>query len=370
MKIIKKLALLTSFAFLLVSCDDKKSSVSFTDFFTHLADNMAVPALSNYQVNLNDFKSAVDNFGTNPTLDNLNELQTDFKENYILWESVEIYNFGPALGADILLKQSFNSFPCNTSQVELNIENENYNLGFAANIFAVGLPAIDYLLFGLGETQAEILTKYSTDNLASNRIEYLQALVNLLNDKINLTVSRWPDQRDTFITNSGTGTTSSLTVTFNEYLSHYERIKRDRFAYPAGYATSFGIPIEKDPTATEGYFSGISHLLLQESIVTSKNFFLGKGTGATEIGFFHKLQEYNAQSTIVDGELHIAIEDQYAIIENLANEYSSPIEEQIIADADAMAPFKSALQKMVPMIKSDMKSYLSVNITSFDNDGD
>ncbi len=372
MKSIKKIALFIGCIFALFSCDSEKggSKVAYTEFFTHVVDNMVTPSLTEYQSNLNNFKLAVDDFSSDPSLTKLNDLQSDFKANYILWESVQIFNFGPAQDADILLTQSFNSFPCENSQVDQNIATGNYNLGSAANINAVGLPAIDYLLFGIANTQEAIYNLYSTDPAANNRMAYLKALVDLLNEKINLLVSRWPNQRENFITNSGTGNSSSLSIIFNEYLSHYEGIKRDRFALPAGYATSFGIPIDKDPTATEGYYSNISHLLFKASISASKNFFLGKGTGTSEIGFFHKLQEYNAQSTIVDGELHIAIKDQYNVIQGYAVEYTEPIEEQIIADSDAMGAFKSQLQKMVPMIKSDMVSYLSVNITSFDNDGD
>ncbi len=371
MKVIRQLGLVIGCIIALISCEsDKKDKVAYTEFFTHVVDNIVIPSLTDYQTDFNALKLSVDDFNTDPTLAKLNSLQIDFKDNYILWESIELFNFGPAQDAEILLSQSFNSFPCEISQVEANIIAGSYNLGSAANIFAVGLPAMDYLLFGLANTNEDILSYYTTDAAADSRMDYLKAVSDLLNEKINLTVSRWPGLRDTFITNEGTGNSSSLSVIFNEYLSHYESIKRDRFALPAGYATSFGIPIEKDPTSTEGYHSGISHLLLQASITASNNFFLGKGLGTTDIGFFHKLQEYNAQSTIVDGELHTAIADQYIIIKDIALEYTGPIEDQIIADTDAMAPFKSQLQKMVPMIKSDMVSYLSVNITSFDNDGD
>mgnify|MGYP000187126794 CR=1 FL=1 len=371
MKIIKKIGLVLACIFVLTSCDsEKEDKVSYGDFFPHLVDNMVLPALTNYQADMNALKITTDAFATDPSSTSLDDLQSAFKANYILWESVEVFNFGPAEDADVLLAQSFNSFPCKTEQVDLNIQNGNYNLESASNIFAVGLPALDYLLFGVGADNAEILEKYTTDLTASNSIQYVQDLVDLLNTKINLNVSKWPAARDAFISSTGTGNSSSLSITYNTYLSHYEKIKRDRFALPAGYATSFGIPIEKDPTATEGYHSGISHLLFQASIAASEKFFLGKGIGTTEIGFYHKLQEYNAQSTIVDGELHIAIEDQYSILKDKASEYTAPIEVQINTDTDVMAPFKTELQKMVPMIKSDMKSYLSVNITSFDNDGD
>lgn len=373
MKILNKLVLAVGCVITLISCkeDSDNNSVSYVDFFTHAADNMALPALNAYQGNLNDLKSSITDFTSNPNLVNLADLQDQFRSNYIAWESVEVFQFGPAVDAEVLLKQGFNAFPASVSQINSNIDAGTYNLESAANINAAGLPALDYLLFGIGADATEILNKYTSDAKATNRKQYLNDLIDLLDSKLSLCISKWPEQRDAFIANSGTGNNSSLTVVFNSYLSHYESIKRDRFALPAGYATSFTIPIPKDPMACEGYYSGISHVLFQESIASSKDFFKGKGNnGSVDIGFYHKLQEYNAQSTIVDGALESAISDQYDILENMAALYTSPIEEQIVADSDAMAPFKSELQKMVPMIKSDMKSYLSVPITSQDADGD
>ena len=81
-------------------------------------------------------------------------------------------------------------------------------------------------------------------------------------------------------------------------------MKRNKFALPSGFATQYGIPISADNSAVEGHYSNMSFELMDANLAALEKVYMGIGyDGVDGVGIYEKLKEYNAQSTVVDGDL-------------------------------------------------------------------
>jgi len=330
----QKILILTLVALSIIfSCgkDDSGTELNFSDLFINTSENIIQPQYQAYKTQSQSLMNATTAFINNATLENLEDLQTLFIDNYKLWQHTSIYEFGPA----------------------------------------AGLPAIEYLIYGIDKNNNSVLTSFSTDTDAGNRKVYLTKLVEQIVAKITLASERWVTYHQQFITNKGTGNSSSLTLLFNAYLKDYEETKRNKFALPAGYATEFSIPIAKNPNKLEGKYADISFTLIEESIKAHKAFFQGIGLDGTDgIGFFDKLKEYKATSTIIEGDLADVSLNQMDIILSNLDTYSGSLYTEIQNSNPSLEVTSLELQKLVPLIKIDMKAYFGVPITSQDTDGD
>jgi len=341
--------------------DDK---VEYSDFFENVANNIIVPRYAEFQSDLGALETSLNAFDVSD-VSSLSLIQSQFKEAYLSWQSVSIFEFGPAAEYSALLRVNCNTFPANITRVEDNIETEEYNLLFPSNYAAKGLPALDYLLFH--SNQSDLLIELSD----SSRMFYIHDCVADMQDRVDEVVNAWDTYRTTFIGSEGNNQNSSLSLFFNQFLYDYEKLKRDKFALPAGFATQFGIPLDADTSVVEGRFSKMSFQLIQANLESLENIYLGMGEDGTDgVGIFEKLKEYNAQSTVVDGDLAVAIQEQFTNCQEAISHYANDLPIEIIHNISEVQETSNQFQKMVPMLKNDMRSYLSVTVTLTDADGD
>jgi uncharacterized protein len=343
---------------------DPDDEVEYSDFFENVANNMIVPRYSEFQSNLGALETSINAFDASD-VSTLILLQDQFKAAYLSWQSISVFEFGPAAEYSALLRTNCNTFPTNPSRIEENIIAGEYNLAFPSNYKAKGLPALDYLLFHL--SQSDLLTELSD----SSRMLYMQECLTDMQGKVDEVVSAWDSYRAIFVGSEGNDQNSSLSLFFNQFLYDYEKLKRDKFALPAGFATQFGIPLDADTSVVEGRFSKMSFQLIQANLESLENIYLGVGEdGVDGVGIFEKLKEYNAQSTIVDGDLAVAIQEQFTNCQEAISHYENDLPFEIIHNILEVQETSNQFQKMVPMLKNDMRSYLSVTVTLTDADGD
>ena len=339
-------------------------SVEYGDLFENVADNMIVPRYAQFQSNLLALQARLIAFDASD-VQSLISLQSQFNTTYLSWQSVSAFEFGPAAEYSALLRINCNSFPANPFTIEENIQMETYNLDFPSNYQAKGLPAFDYLLFHAD--QNELLLELNDPS----RIAYLQDCLTDMQGRVDEVVNAWDSYRDIFVSSYGNDQSSSLSLLFNYFLYDYEQIKRNKFALPAGFATNFGIPLDADTSMVEGHYSKMSFQLMDANLAALQNVYLGIGEdGVDGVGIFEKLKEYNAQSTVVDGDLAVAIQEQFSVCRETVNQYTNDLPFEIVNNSLQIQETSNELQKMVPMIKNDMRSYFSVTVTLGDSDGD
>ncbi|MDX1666572.1 MAG: imelysin family protein, partial [Saprospiraceae bacterium] len=193
--------------------------------FQNLADNLIVPLFQNLQLDLNQLQTAVKSFTQDPDQTQLSIARSLWESAYLTYQRTGIYEFGPA--ETVFLRSSLNNFPVDTAQIEENVSTGIYDFS-SFDSFDKGFPAMDYLLFGLGESDADIIAAYSTGDRAAAYGQYLQDMVADMKERVDLIVAEWVGggYREEFIANTGTAAGTSLSLIVNNLNQYYEAIKR------------------------------------------------------------------------------------------------------------------------------------------------
>ncbi|MGK7394885.1 MAG: imelysin family protein [Candidatus Cyclobacteriaceae bacterium M3_2C_046] len=352
------------------SCDDENGGTSINfdrqQMLINLGGSIILPSYQQLLQSLENLDNSLDQFIDDVNESNLNQVQSDFKNAYLKWQTVSFYDFGPA--ADELLRTSLNTFPANFIQINNNIQSENYNLDALSNTDAKGFPALDYLLFGLASTNQEILEEYTQSGLSSQRIAYLKDILEDMLGRTRAVAEAWSPQQGNYLQEftdrDGTDVGSSLGMLFNAYVQHLERFTRDaKIGIPLGIR-SLGTPI---PNNVEALYSGFSLALASQNITALQNLYLGKGQndGSGIHDYLEALQaEYNNTS------LAITINEQFDQANALLDNVNDPLFMAVTGQAQQVEAAYQALQQLVVLLKVDAASALGILITYQDNDGD
>jgi predicted lipoprotein len=357
----------------MVACNKNDDSDQSNDEFdrkamlTHLADNLIIPAFSNFQTVYGQMKSAADAFVAAPDAAKLTTLRQKWQDAYIAWQQVELFNFGPA--DQVLLRNYFNIYPTDANLLRSYVSSGSYDLEVLTNNKVQGFPALDYLLNGLGATDTEILNYYTANADAAKWKKYLGDVVNIMNTKINTVVSDWKGAyRQQFINSDGTGAGSSISLTVNEYIMYFERFLRSgKFAIPAGVMSGTAAP-EK----VEAFYSKqLGMTLAKTALKACRDFYQGKSFsgGASGPSLQTYLQALGKNNANIN-TLAANIDSQFGVIENKMNALGTSVYDAITNNRPKVLELYDEFQKQVRYLKVDMASAIGITISYTDNDGD
>lgn len=359
-------------SFLSCKKDEDKEPEPESDFdrkvmLENIGNAIILPSYYTLSVKVTQLDSQITVFSTTPDITNLENVQNAFKEAYLAWQHVSVFEFGPAEQA--LLRTNTNTFPTDTTQVTTNVNSGSYNLSAVSNIDAKGFPALDYLLFGIGADNAAILEKYITAGNAANRKNYLHDVANEIKVNVNTVYTGWTaaggNYISTFVSAMGADVGSSCGYLVNQLNYDFESLKNYKIGIPLGKKT-LGTPL---PEKTEAHYSGISVQLAVEQLKAIENIYLGRsqqgvdGTGLDDY-LVHLKSQYNS------GMLSDAIKAQLTMGITKLEAVPDPLSETILSNAMVVDAAYMELQKQVVLFKTDMPSALGVLITYQDNDGD
>ncbi len=331
---------------------------------TNYADNLIIPAYSNFSDATAAMQTAIAEFTTTPTTATLATARQKYKEAYLAWQQVSAYEFGPAY--DQMLLSNVNIYPTNTNQIENNITAGTYDLQAAANLAAKGFPAIDYLLYSQA-TETAVVDQYTTAATATNRKAYLQDVAVLIQELAETTHNAWTTQNysNTFKQSMGTAVGSATGNLVNALNSDIDLTKRAKVGFAVG-KSSAGEPM---PEQVEAYYSQISLELLLENLQAQKAIFLGVGEDGTN---GPGLDDYLNHVGAKKGNMLLAdaIEQQFNLAIAATEAVTGPLSEAVVTNQEAVNKVYDELQKLIVLTKTDMPSALGVTITYTDNDGD
>lgn len=330
---------------------------------TNWADNIIVPAYTDYQQKVDALATAKDAFVADRTSDNLTSLRDAWKAAYLSWQWVAIFEIGRAEA--IGLAGFTNMYPTNTTEIDNSISTGTYNLELPSRRDQQGLPAIDYLIYGTASSDQDIVDLF--EGSAGHRT-YLSDVVDKLKELTDEVADDWINgYRDTFVDNDGSTATGSVNKIGNDFIYAYEKLLRtDKIATPAGQFTGTA-----EPSSVEAYYAGdFSKALYQEGLTAIKNFFNGRHYDSNQSGeSFASFLDY--MRTITEGEdLTQIINDQFGAIETANASLGDNFSDQIENDNASMLDVFDELQKNVVYFKSDMFSTLSISVDYVDSDGD
>ncbi|WP_026755844.1 imelysin family protein [Sediminibacter sp. Hel_I_10] len=372
----KKIVLSLFTIALLIACsesDDSGSGTSSDGFdrqamLTNWADNIIVPAFQDLNSDLAVLKTDKDAFLATPNQTTLDALRTSWLESYKTWQYVEMFDIGKA--EELNYADQMNIYPANITNIQNNIAlgAGNYNLAAPSNNSSVGFPAVDYMLYGIANTDAEIIGAFSTDSNFENNKTYLSNLIDRMDALSLLITNDWlTNYRDVFVNSTANTATSSTNKLTNDFIFYYEKgLRANKFGIPAGVFSS--TPLN---TKVEAFYNEeVSKVLADEALKAVQDFFNGKAYNSASTGeSFHSYLDY--LNTIKEGEdLSTIINNQFNTAEGKIQVLDNNFSQQIITNNNKMTEAYDELQKAVVLLKVDMVQALNISVDFIDADGD
>lgn len=328
----------------------------------NMADNIIIPAYQEFNTNLNSLATAKDAFTTTPNQTNLDALRTAWLTAYKSWQHLEMFNIGKA--EEIQYSFQMNIYPVSTTDVENNIAAANYDLTHPNNNDAVGFPALDYLLHGIGATDTEILEKYTT-NAESNKYKtYLSDLVNQMQALTQEVLTDWTTSyRNTFISSTANTATSATNKFINDFIFYYEKgLRANKIGIPAGNFSATPLPEKVEAF----YHQEVSKELALEALTAVQNLFNGTQFNGNATGESFKTYLISLDRT----ELANLINTQFNTSRTRIQALNANFSTQINTDNTKMTQAYDALQAGVVLLKVDMLQAFNVSVDYVDADGD
>ncbi len=365
-----KLFFLLSVGFF-ISCtsddDDSRRVDSFDRgaMLANWADNIIIPSFENFVGFTNNLEDKTREFAASPSEASLEELRDAYRKSYIEYQTVGLYEVGTAA---MYYRNFLNTYPVNVDAVGSKIETGDYNLELPSSYAEQGFPALDFLLYGLAETDAEILEFYTSDPNAATYRQYLTDVSERINVLTKNVLADWQNSfRDTFVANTSASTTGSVNIFTNDFVMYYETFLRSgKIGIPAGAFT--GDPV---PQNVEARFSGdLSKSLYLKALETVQDFFNGSHFNSNEQGLSYK-QYLDHLNIVKAGEdLSGLVNTNFDQIRQQASNLDPNFVAQVQNDNSKMLNAFDLLQKNVVLLKVDMLQALSISVDYVDSDGD
>ncbi len=359
----KKLLALNVVVFFIFACsssDDSDPTPAAFDrgvMLANWADNIIIPSYEAFSLSLDDLEAAFGNFNTTTDQTNLDALRAAWLEAYMAWQYVSMFETGPA--ETIGYRSQMNTYPTDVQLILDNITNGGYDFALPSNRDSKGFPALDYLLYG-SDSDTAIVDAFDTARLA-----YVQDIIDDMQANTDQVLSEWnTTYRDAFVNDDGSSASASTDRMVNDLIFYYEKFLRaGKIGIPAGVFSS-----TQEPTTLEAYYNGeVSNELFQEGLQAVQDFFNGKHFGSSTTG--ESLSSYLAtleQQSLRD-DINAQLTTSRTAIESL-DFFRVELETNNPA-VDMLAAYDE-LQKVVPLLKVDMVSAMSIRIDFVDADGD
>ena len=354
---------------LLVACsssdedpDDPEDTFNRSAMLANWAENIIVPGYQNYVNKLDELTASANSFNANPSEDALQTFRGAWLSGYLAFQQVSMFEIGMA--ETIAIRNYTNIYPTDESAIDENITTGEYNLELPSTNDEQGFPALDYLLYGTGSNNAQIINALSESNTQA----YISDLIARMNEMAQAVLNDWNSgYKDTFIKNDGSTASSSVNKMANDFLYYYEKaLRAGKVGIPAGVFS--GNPLSD---RVEGLHSKVhSKSLFNAALDAVENFFVGQHFGSTQRG--ESLSSYLGYVNSIKGgeDLAAFISTQFNMVRSESNGLSEDFFQQVESDNSKMLMTYDELQKNVVLMKVDMFQALNIRVDFVDADGD
>ena len=340
------------------------SSFDHEQMLTNWADNIIIPSIINFENSLVKLKNSASIFVNEPSNETLSVLKEEWLNSFLKWQHIEMFDVG--LAEEIYYKNRINLYPANVNRIENNISNQNYDLNASSNFSSQGFNGLDYLLFGIGQNEEEIILKYT-----SEESKYGKYFLEIIDKMIELTTQvkdSWDDEfRDEFIKSTDNTSTSSINQVINDFIFYFEKgYRANKIAIPAGRYSDGPLPDRIEAYHGKKY----SKILILEATDAIDNFYNGRfSNDITSSGL--SINDYlSYMESDQDDKLAGKINEQLKKIKTKLTELNTDFSEQIRQDNLEMLITYDIIQANVVFLKVNLLQKLNINIDYADADGD
>ena len=372
-----KIFITTSLISFSISCSENENQQTSTSdnydrsaLLTNVVDNIIIPAHQKFQQELNLFVVQLYQFNSNRDIENLENLQLQFIEAYKYWQHIEMFNIGYA--EEIYYASKMNIYPTNVSRINDNINGANFDLDNNPNQYsAQGFPAIDYLLFGLGQNNSEIINIYLENQNDNPTLVYLSLLATKMHNNTADVLDYWINNRQEFINSTDNSASSSLNMLANDFVYYYEKgFRANKIGIPAGVWSGLL------PQNVEAFYrKDISKILAKEALTACTKFFNGTHFNGQFSGDgFYDYLAYLDDTNYSNSSMFIGLNDDIVSSFSNAEEKINLLDDNFINQIESnnmqMLEAYDAIQYGVVRLKTNMLSILGISVDYYDADGD
>lgn len=365
---------LLAFLAVATACKDDGGSTSGSVDFDERAmlenygQNLIYPAYANFESETSSLASSINTFTASPTEASLQAAQAAFKETWLAWQGISGFEFGPA--EELGLRMNINFFPTRYPKIDNAIQSGSWDINGLYSGDMRGMPALDYLLFSETGDNSLILERFTTDTNAAQWQRFTNEVAEHLHAQASAVHTGWNPEGGnylgTFISTTGNSASSSLSLLVNNFIMGFEVIKNQKTRNPLGLLSQDGQPI---PRAVEAYYSAYSLPLMKENLEAVQRSFHGTYASGDGPGLADYLAAHHAAGN-TEVNLAEAINTQFDAIKAAVNNIPPPLREAVVSNPQAVETAYAEMANIMSLLKADMPSALSVQITYQDNDGD
>jgi len=345
--------------------NDSIDNYNRTAILENLTNNIIIPSHENLQSKIIQLNTSFTDFKASLYNSNLTALRKSWKETYIAWQYVEMFNLGKAEEIDYVKKM--NTYPCNTTVINNNISSNQYDLSSSnfSSWTSQGLPTLDYMLYGLNNDSNLVINNYTDPVNGSKYLDYLNSIINQMTMDTDDVVQYWQANATSFIDSDANTATSSLNILTNDFIYYITRgVRANKIGIPCGRWDNYQIY----EIGVEAYYrKDISKRLALESLSACKNFFTGVGFNSNII----EGQSYVDYLTH-NGDVDISVDiiSGLDLAKDKINNLDDNFRFQLLNDNSSMLYAYDALQQVLVYLKIDMLISLQITIDYVDADGD
>ena len=366
----EKLLFILGFIIILSGCQNSTNNAdidpilgSRSELLENVTNNIIIPAHENLKDEIANLKVKAQDFTNNPSSLSFSKLRNAYVQTYISWQSVEMFSIGKAEEIDYV--KSMNTYPCSPVRINSNLESQSYDLNQSnyPSWTAQGLPTLDYMLFGL-DLDSNLILDYYIGIDGIKYLDYLNNVITQMETNTNLVIEYWQTNKDNFISSDGNTAVSSLNILTNDFIYYYEKgLRANKIGIPCGKWNGFQIY----EIGVEAYYKAdISKTLALVSLNACKDFFIGKGINSGVSGFsYADLLSENGDDNLSIALIN-ALNQAEIVISSLGDNFRTQLLEENLSMLDAY----DALQAVVPLLKVQMLSALTITVDYEDSDGD
>ncbi|MEE2919012.1 MAG: imelysin family protein, partial [Bacteroidota bacterium] len=248
-------------------------------FLENAADNIIVPTYATFAQSTQMLESMLQGLNQGDvTGSDIVALRQGLFDANLAWQRAQIFDFGPASNRALLA--TTNTFPTDTSEIELATQSDTWQGGLSSTLNSSGLPALDWLLFSKDESS----TAAVWNNPASGHLRHAQRLSQYMAEEAVAVLSAWNDSyRGNFVASTGTEAGSSIGELLNAFNRVYEgNIRKQKLGLPNGAMTWSGNP---QPSLVEAPFAGDWSIdLLSEGLNACAHLYFGDQANGASSG--------------------------------------------------------------------------------------
>jgi len=368
----RKVLLFISPILFLISCSDggggngsttDNQISNRTSLLENVTNNIIIPSYNNLIEDINNLSVTATSFSSNPTQQTLDQVRKAWVKTYVTWQAVEMFNIN--LAEEMEYYKTMNTYPCTPGYIDNNISSGSYDLSSITDQSrkSQGLPALDYMLYGL-DTDTNAIINYYVGVNGSNYCNYLNDLIQQMQTNTNAIIADWQNEKSNFINSSGNSATSSFNKLTNDFVYYYEKgFRANKIGIPVGKWNAWA-PYQAGVEAR--YRKDISKRLAQKALISCKDFFTGKSmlTGATGYSYVDFLADHEDQT--LSNDILSKMELAKTAVDILDNNFIS----HLTGNNSPMIDAYDAIQQVVPLLKVEMFGVLQVDPDYADSDGD